>query len=426
MEKYKILYMTPKRIALLCCFICILFSDGYSQRPTSSPKDTELFNILNQTHHTYKKITTISGTLELKTSSPEPGVNFTINHVIGHICQKRITKDTIWGWYVANEFRDEQEPSDKHKAYYNGDSLIFFYSKDSSIVKESPLKTQDFGFSTFNDWKEKIELYKERLLLTDSLFQKKERAWLTGNITLGKDTVINGKTCYVIKNRKEGNIPKFQVRYINSEIMAIDKKTFYPVFSRRHFQRFVNEQPQIDQTIYEILSNIKLNESVPNTVFEMKEKGKITTDKTITTVKLKIGDLAPNWKLRSISGDTISLYDQKEKPIILVFSYIGCGACISMMHEVKEEVLNVSDRKAFHFIYIDPIDSFEFMKKYAKELKIDYPMLVGTKKLTDEYGISNGFPYILILNKDHTIQRIFPGYFKGVGKAIKETIDTEK
>ena len=399
----------------LCCLLVL---------PAVAQKQESVLNILEKSRKAYQDIKTITGRLEIFLGSPEPGADMLVGQLAGDIRLKRVEADTSLGWYIADQFVLEDNPSMGYKVYYTGDSLIYFNLEDSTLSNESPRDAySEWGFTTIHEWTNTIDLFYERLLLPDSVFEKKEDAWLIGQVSLGRDTVIAGRNCFVLENWKEDSRPELQVVFSNFEKLAIDKKNYFPVYHYKHFKRSVNGQPNIDQVNQTILSGLQLNKHIPDRDFQLQEKIRVKQPENV--VQLVKGDQVPDWKLADINGDSLSLYQQKRKCILLEFSYVGCGACAMAAQEIQREVLDSCDREKFTFICINPVDSYGMIKKYAKEMKITYPMLKGSKELAGQYGIT-GYPQIFVLDSQYRIIRIISGYSPGVGKELREMIENSE
>lgn len=173
---------------------------------------------------------------------------------------------------------------------------------------------------------------------------------------------------------------------------------------------------------------------LPDTVINSIDKGKLVTD----TVWHKVENIT----LVNQLGDTVSLYDIKEKTIVLDFFFTSCGSiCPTLTHNMRkmqESFLKGGDSREpvkssiVHFLSfsVDPErDSVERLKHYADRFEIDHDtwwMLTGSKDsiynfafeqlkvdkfstepIDPDFVHTNRF---VLLDKDHYVR----GYYNGL------------
>jgi peroxiredoxin Q/BCP len=105
---------------------------------------------------------------------------------------------------------------------------------------------------------------------------------------------------------------------------------------------------------------------------------------------LKVGDMAPNFKLQSTTGDYYQLSDYKDKQAVVLAWYpmantrgctIECRSLVEKGHLVRE--YNVS----YVMASVDPIDD---NRDFAKKTSADFPMLSDPSKDTAKaYDVLN-------------------------------------
>lgn len=121
---------------------------------------------------------------------------------------------------------------------------------------------------------------------------------------------------------------------------------------------------------------------------------------------LKVGDQAVDFKLRNTDGKMISLNTEKQvKGYILIFT---CNTCpYSVLYE--DRIIALHEKyasKGYPVIAIQPNDakrspgdSFDKMKKRARDKGFPFPYLLDeTQKTTSTYGATNT-PHVYVLNK---------------------------
>jgi peroxiredoxin len=124
------------------------------------------------------------------------------------------------------------------------------------------------------------------------------------------------------------------------------------------------------------------------------------------TAQLKIGDVAPDFKLKNIDGTWVQLSDyNNQKGVVVIFT---CNHCpYAKMYESriqdiharyqsqKVPVIAISSNDST----IVPEDSYSNMIKNAKEKGFTFPYLLDDQQLFQKYGATRT-PHVFLLKKD--------------------------
>jgi len=137
----------------------------------------------------------------------------------------------------------------------------------------------------------------------------------------------------------------------------------------------------------------------------------LLTSPVDNTTGLAVGDIAADFNLKSVDGKMISLQTIKDaKGYILIFT---CNTCpYSVMYE--DRIIELHKKyasKGYPVVAIQPNDeqrspgdSFDSMKKRAKNKKFPFPYLLDkTQETTRTYGATNT-PHVYVLNKQDNNQ----------------------
>lgn len=131
------------------------------------------------------------------------------------------------------------------------------------------------------------------------------------------------------------------------------------------------------------------------------------------TAGLSVGDIAPDFKLKDVSGETVSLANYKDaKGFIITFT---CNTCpYSVMYEDRLiELHKAYADKGYPVVAINPNDpevragdSYDAMKVRAKEKAFPFRYLFDEgQKIYPAYGASRT-PHVYILDKTRKVRYI--------------------
>jgi thiol-disulfide isomerase/thioredoxin len=133
-----------------------------------------------------------------------------------------------------------------------------------------------------------------------------------------------------------------------------------------------------------------------------------------------VGKAAPlQFTLKDMNGVDVQLASFKGKVIILNFWATWCGPCRAEIPWLVELQQQYADDLVVLGFSVD--DTPEKMKPYAKEFKINYPLLVGNGRedVQDAYGPLWGIPVSVIIDREGTVAK------KHSGIATKEQFERE-
>jgi peroxiredoxin Q/BCP len=130
--------------------------------------------------------------------------------------------------------------------------------------------------------------------------------------------------------------------------------------------------------------------------------------------ELKVGDPAPPFSLPGSDGKTYSLEDFKGKSAVVVawFPKAFTGGCIKECKSLRDHSKALSELKIAYFTA--SVDKPEDNKKFAEDLKLDYPILSDPDKtVATAYGVlsQRGFAsrWTFYIDKEGIIRSIDKG-----------------
>src|ERR1700684_3677746 len=136
---------------------------------------------------------------------------------------------------------------------------------------------------------------------------------------------------------------------------------------------------------------------------------------------------APDFSLEALDGKTMRLSDFRGKAVLLNFWATWCGPCkIEMPWFV--DLQNQYRSQGFQIVGVAMDDgSKEDIAKFAKDMGVNYPILIGKDSVGDAYGGVPALPESFLISRDGKIVDKIIG-LRGkadIEEAIKKTLDTQ-
>jgi len=114
------------------------------------------------------------------------------------------------------------------------------------------------------------------------------------------------------------------------------------------------------------------------------------------------GDQAADFSLVDISGNTVSLSQMQGKVVVVNFFTVFCQPCRHEMPDLNA-IYNENKDKGLAMVGICLNADPNQLNALIKQLKLDYPVLLGTDKVSKDYGEIVGVPTTFIINKQGKI-----------------------
>jgi len=124
----------------------------------------------------------------------------------------------------------------------------------------------------------------------------------------------------------------------------------------------------------------------------------------------QVGGIAPDFKLQSLDGQSVSLSDFKGKPVLINFWASWCGPCAYEMPYLQEVHEGWSE-KGVVLLAINVGESSSTVEKFMQKHNLSFSALLDTKKVvTQRYNIV-AFPTTFFIDKDGVIREKIIGAF---------------
>ncbi len=137
-----------------------------------------------------------------------------------------------------------------------------------------------------------------------------------------------------------------------------------------------------------------------------------------------VGNMAPSFILKDVRGNNVSLSDFKGKVVVMDFWTTWCSWCRETTEELEKLHNNYKDRDVvFLGISMDSGSNAEKkVRNFAQKNDLTYLMLIDNGRASKSYKV-NKIPTTYILDRNHIIKQILPGYLPALGDRIAETIE---
>jgi len=144
----------------------------------------------------------------------------------------------------------------------------------------------------------------------------------------------------------------------------------------------------------------------------------------VAGAKLTTAAVAPDFSLESLDGKTVRLSDLRGKAVLLNFWATWCGPCkIEMPWFVDLQKQYGSQGLQIVGVAMDDA-SKEDIAKFAKDMGVNYPILIGKEAVGDQYGGVPALPESFLISRDGKIVDKIVGLIgKGeIEDAVKKTL----
>jgi cytochrome c biogenesis protein CcmG, thiol:disulfide interchange protein DsbE len=118
-----------------------------------------------------------------------------------------------------------------------------------------------------------------------------------------------------------------------------------------------------------------------------------------TGSKGTVATTAPDFTLKSLDGRSVTLSSYRGKVVLLDFWATWCTPCRAEIPRFIEWQQKYGD-KGLVVLGVSMDDSSKDAANYAREMKISYPVVMGTNEVADAYGGVLGLPVNLLIARD--------------------------
>lgn len=118
---------------------------------------------------------------------------------------------------------------------------------------------------------------------------------------------------------------------------------------------------------------------------------------------------APTITLKDLSGKTVNLSDFKGKVVLLNFWAVWCAPCEAEIPELVEwQQEYEKDGLQIIGITYPPTNKVK-VRNFARKMKINYPILYGSKRTKELFDSGENLPYSVVIDREGNVKERIEG-----------------
>ncbi len=138
----------------------------------------------------------------------------------------------------------------------------------------------------------------------------------------------------------------------------------------------------------------------------------------------KTGDLAqaPDFSLKTLNGQEITLSGLRGKVILLDFWATWCGPCKESIPHLAQLYRNQRER-GFELIGMskDRLEDIEMVRRFVTSMEIPYPIVITPDEVARKYRVT-GLPTAILIDRRGTIRERIVGFNRAIGQQIESKV----
>lgn len=125
-----------------------------------------------------------------------------------------------------------------------------------------------------------------------------------------------------------------------------------------------------------------------------------------------VGQLAPDFVLKSASGDNLRLSEFRGDVVMINFWATWCGPCRQEM-PLLDELYSKYQRVGFNLLGVNIDDDSGKAMNMIAELGVSFPVLFDTHKEVSKLYAVDAMPVTILVDRDGMVRHVHHGYKPG-------------
>jgi len=118
---------------------------------------------------------------------------------------------------------------------------------------------------------------------------------------------------------------------------------------------------------------------------------------------------APRFELKDLNGRRVRLSDYQGKVVLINFWATWCPPCRAEMPDLVR-LQRRHGKEGLQIIGITyPPESREQVRRFARSLKVNYPIILGTRELKARFSSDETLPLTVVIDRDGKVSDIIGG-----------------
>src|SRR5438034_3812996 len=131
---------------------------------------------------------------------------------------------------------------------------------------------------------------------------------------------------------------------------------------------------------------------------------------------------APQFSLANLDGKNVSLKDFADKVMVVDFWATWCGPCREEIPHLNKLYENYRGKGLVVAGISMDAEGPEVVKQFAKELRMEYPVVMGDENVQQDFGGIVGLPTTFIIDRKGNIVKKYTGYQPAIMQDMEQTI----
>jgi len=117
----------------------------------------------------------------------------------------------------------------------------------------------------------------------------------------------------------------------------------------------------------------------------------------------------PQFALKDVNGDIVRLRDYRGKVVLINFWATWCPPCRAEMPDLVR-LQREHAKQGLQIIGITyPPESKTRVRRFARSLKVNYPIILGTRQIKARFSSEETLPLTVVINRDGKVNDIISG-----------------